>query len=167
MHRHYSAAQFKEMCDRIKTAIPDFNITTDVIVGFPGESESDFSESAELCRAIGFSHIHTFKYSIRTGTKAATMPNQVPESVKTERSAIIRQISAENKLKYFNQMLGKPQRMLIERVMADGTARGYGENYIPLRLKAKNLEKNTFVDVVLEDIINKGDNSEINAVLKG
>ena len=165
MHRHYTAAQFKEMCDRIKTAIPDFNITTDVIVGFPGETESDFSESAELCRAIGFSHIHTFKYSIRTGTKAATMPNQVPESVKTERSAIIRQISAENKLKYFNQMLGKPQKMLIERVMADGTARGYGENYIPLRLKGKNLEKNTFVDVVLEDIINKGDNSEVLAIL--
>ncbi|MBQ6083515.1 MAG: tRNA (N(6)-L-threonylcarbamoyladenosine(37)-C(2))-methylthiotransferase MtaB [Bacteroidales bacterium] len=167
MHRHYTAAQFKEMCDRIKTAIPDFNITTDVIVGFPGETESDFAESTELCKQIGFSHIHTFKYSIRTGTKAATMPNQVPESIKTERSAIIRQISAENKLKYFNQMLGKPQRMLIERVMADGTARGYGENYVPLRLKAKGLEKNTFVDVVLNDIINKGDNSEMSAIIKG
>lgn len=165
MHRHYTAAQFKEMCDRIKSAIPDFNITTDVIVGFPGESESDFAESAELCKSIGFSHIHTFKYSVRTGTKAATMPNQVPESVKTERSAVIRQISAENKLKYFNQMLGKPQKMLIERVMADGTARGYGENYIPLRLKANNLEKNTFVNVVLSDIINKGDNSEMVAAL--
>lgn len=161
MHRHYTAAQFREMCDRIKTAIPDFNITTDVIVGFPGETEEDFAESTELCREIGFSHIHTFKYSVRTGTKAATMPNQIPETVKTERSAVIRQISAENKLKYFGQMLGKPQKMLIERVMADGTARGYGENYIPLRLKAKGLERNQFVDVVLKDIINKGDSSEI------
>lgn len=161
MHRHYTAAQFKEMCDRIKAAIPDFNITTDVIVGFPGETEEDFAESAELCREIGFSHIHTFKYSVRTGTKAATMSNQIPETVKTERSAIIRQISAENKLKYFKQMLGKPQKMLIERIMADGTARGYGENYIPLRLKTKGLERNTFVDVTLKDIINKGDSSEI------
>jgi len=117
-----------------------------------------------MCKYIGFSHIHTFKYSIRTGTKAATMPNQVPETVKTERSAVIRQISAENKLKYFGQMLGKPQRMLVERVMADGTARGYGENYIPIGLKTKGLEKNTFVDVVLSDIINKGDNSEMVAV---
>jgi threonylcarbamoyladenosine tRNA methylthiotransferase MtaB len=166
MHRHYSAEQFKDMCDRIKAAIPSFNITTDVIVGFPGETESDFAESAEMCKYIGFSHIHTFKYSIRTGTKAATMPNQVPETVKTERSAIIRQISAENKLNYFGQMLGKPQRMLIERVMADGTARGYGENYIPLRLKGKNLEKNTFVSVILEDIINKGDNSEMVATMR-
>lgn len=161
MHRHYTAAQFKEMCDRIKAAIPDFNITTDVIVGFPGETEEDFAESAELCREIGFSHIHTFKYSVRTGTKAATMSNQIPETVKTERSAIIRQISAENKLKYFKQMLGKPQKMLIERIMADGTARGYGENYIPMRLKSKGLERNTFVDVTLKDIINKGDSSEI------
>lgn len=162
MHRHYTAAQFKEMCNRIKAAIPDFNITTDVIVGFPGETEGDFAESAEMCRAIGFSHIHTFKYSIRTGTKAAAMPNQVPETVKAERSAVIRQISAENKLKYFNRMLGKPQKMLIERIMADGTARGYGENYIPLRLKVKGLERNTFVKVTLKDVINKGDNSEIN-----
>lgn len=162
MHRHYTAAQFKEMCNRIKAAIPDFNITTDVIVGFPGETEGDFAESAEMCRAIGFSHIHTFKYSIRTGTKAAAMPNQIPETVKTERSAVIRQISAENKLKYFDRMLGKPQKMLIERVMADGTAGGYGENYIPLRLKVKGLERNTFVKVTLKDVINKGDNSEIN-----
>lgn len=62
-------------------------------------------------------------------------------------------------------MLGKPQKMLIERVMADGTARGYGENYIPIRLKSNGLEKNTFVDVVLSDIINKGDNSEMVAVI--
>lgn len=161
MHRHYTAAQFKAMCDRIKSAVPDFNITTDVIVGFPGETEEDFAESAELCRKIGFSHIHTFKYSVRTGTKAAAMPNQVPETVKAERSAAIRQISAENKLKYFSRMLGKPQKMLIERIMADGTARGYGENYIPLRLKAKGLEKNSFVEVILKDVINKGDNSEM------
>ncbi|MCQ2317010.1 MAG: tRNA (N(6)-L-threonylcarbamoyladenosine(37)-C(2))-methylthiotransferase MtaB [Bacteroidales bacterium] len=164
MHRHYTAAQFKAMCDRIKSAVPDFNITTDVIVGFPGETEEDFAESAELCREIGFSHIHTFKYSVRTGTKAAAMPNQVPETVKAERSAAIRQISAENKLKYFSRMLGKPQKMLIERIMADGTARGYGENYIPLRLKAKGLEKNSFVEVILKDVINKGDNSEMEAI---
>ncbi len=164
MHRHYTAAQFKAMCDRIKSAVPDFNITTDVIVGFPGETVEDFAESAELCREIGFSHIHTFKYSVRTGTKAAAMPNQVPETVKAERSAVIRQISAENKLKYFSRMLGKPQKMLIERIMADGTARGYGENYIPLRLKAKGLEKNSFVEVVLKDVINKGDNSEMEAI---
>lgn len=161
MHRHYTAQQFKEICARIREAVPDFNITTDVIVGFPGETDEDFAESAQLCREIGFSHIHTFKYSVRTGTKAAAMPNQVKEEIKAERSAVIREISAENKLKYFKQMLGKPQKMLVERILKDGTACGYGENYIPIRLKDNRLQKNTFADVILKDIYFKGDNSEI------
>ena len=162
MRRHYTAAEFKNMCDRIKTAIPDFNITTDLIVGFPGETEEDFLESATMCKEIGFSHIHTFKYSIRNGTKAAVMPSQVPEKIKTERSGIIRKISAENKKRYFEQMLGKPQKMLIERINSDGIAQGYGENYIPMRLKGIGLEKNTFVNVIVDSIIEKGDNSEVN-----
>ena len=152
------------MCDRIKNAIPDFNITTDLIVGFPGETEEDFLESAQMCREIGFSHIHTFKYSIRNGTKAATMPNQIPDKIKTEHSAVIRKISAENKKRYFEQMMGKSQKMLIERIDSNGTAQGYGENYIPMRLKGKHLEKNTFVDVKIDSIIEKGDNSEVNVI---
>lgn len=161
MHRHYTALEFRKMCDRIKTQVPDFNITTDLIVGFPGETEDDFSESANMCREIGFSHIHTFKYSIRNGTKAATMSEQVPDKIKTIRSAVIRDISAENKKKYFEQMMGKTQKMLIERITADGTALGYGENYIPMRLKNKDLEKNTFVDVRIDSIIERGDKSEV------
>ncbi len=161
MRRHYTAVEFKKMCDRIKTTIPDFNITTDLIVGFPGETESDFIESVEMCKSIGFSHIHTFKYSVRNGTKAATMPNQIPDKIKTERSAIIRQVSSDNKKRYYESMIGKSQRMLIERISADGTARGYGENYIPMRLKSKDLEKNTFVNVELKELIDKGDKSEV------
>ena len=84
---------------------------------------------------------------------AATMPNQIPDKIKTERSAVIRNISAENKKRYFKQMLGKTQKMLIERVNSDGIALGYGENYIPMRLKSKSLEKNTFVDVRVDSII--------------
>ncbi len=164
MRRHYTAAEFKNMCERIKTTIPDFNITTDLIVGFPGETEEDFLESAELCREIGFSHIHTFKYSVRNGTKAATMPNQIPEKIKTERSAVIRNISAENKKRYFEQMIGKQQKMLIERISSDGIAQGYGENYIPMRLKGKHLEKNTFVDVIVDGIIGKGDKAEVRVI---
>ena len=164
MRRHYTASEFKKMCDRIKNAIPDFNITTDLIVGFPGETEEDFLESAQMCREIGFSHIHTFKYSIRNGTKAATMPNQITDKIKTERSAVIRKISAENKKRYFEQMMGKSQKMLIERIDSNGTAQGYGENYIPMRLKGKHLEKNTFVDVIVDGIIGKGDKAEVRVI---
>lgn len=160
MHRHYSYEEFALICKRIRNVIPDFNITTDLIVGFPGETEEDFKESMEACKQLSFSHIHTFKYSVRTGTKAATMPNQIPEKTKNERSAAIRQISAENKIAYYKQMIGKRQCILIERVV-NGIASGYGENYIPLRLKTKEIKKNTFADVIVKDIINKGDESEL------
>ena len=147
------------MCQRIKTFRPDFNLTTDIIVGFPGETEQTFKESCDFACEIGFSHIHTFKYSVRTGTKAATMPDQVPEKVKSERSEVMRQISLENKTKYFEMMQGRSQRMLIERIDSKGVARGYGENYIPISLNAKGLEKNTFTNVMLDEILRR-DNEE-------
>ncbi len=159
MNRHYTAGQFREMCQRIKAFRPDFNITTDIIVGFPGETETTFKESCDLAREIGFSHIHTFKYSVRTGTKAATMPDQVPEKVKTERSEVMRQISLENKNRYFDTMQGKMQCMLIERIDSKGVARGYGENYIPVILNNCKVEKNTFINIKLTEILRR-DNEE-------
>ena len=159
MHRFYTVAQFRDMCQRIKAFRPDFNLTTDIIVGFPGETENTFKESCEFAKEIGFSHIHTFKYSVRTGTKAAIMPDQVPEKVKTERSEVMRQISLENKIKYFEMMQGRTQRMLIERIDSKGVARGYGENYIPVVLGDCQTEKNTFINIKLGDIIHR-DNEE-------
>ena len=147
------------MCQRIKASRPDFNLTTDIIVGFPGETDQTFNESCDFAKEIGFSHIHTFKYSMRTGTKAAVMPNQVPEKVKTERSGIMRQISLENKIKYFESMQGQTQRMLIERIDSKGVARGYGENYIPVILSNCDAEKNTFINIKLGEILHR-DNEE-------
>ena len=154
MHRFYTVAQFRDMCQHIKAFRPDFNLTTDIIVGFPGETEQTFQESCDFAREIGFSHIHTFKYSKRTGTKAAVMPDQVPEPEKSRRSEIMRGISLENKLKYFESLQGRTQRMLIERIDAKGVARGYGENYLPIRIQGDNLQKNTFIDMKLNTIQN-------------
>jgi threonylcarbamoyladenosine tRNA methylthiotransferase MtaB len=83
------------------------------------------------------------------------MPNQVPESIKTERSEVMRRISLENKTKYFEMMQGKTQRMLIERIDSKGVARGYGENYIPVIASGKDLEKNTFINIRLNEIIHR------------
>ena len=154
MHRFYTAVQFREMCQRIKAFRPDFNITTDIIVGFPGETDETFQESCDFAKEIGFSHIHTFKYSKRTGTKAAVMPNQVPENVKTERSEIMRGISLENKLKYYQGMQGTKQRLLIERIDSKGVAKGYGEHYIPIQFKGGQCNKNSFIDVILNELTN-------------
>jgi threonylcarbamoyladenosine tRNA methylthiotransferase MtaB len=131
---------------------PDFNLTTDIIVGFPGETEKDFQDTIQMAKDLRFSHIHTFKYSVRSGTRAERMDNHLTEKIKNQRSAVIRKISEKNKQLYFNQMMGKPQRMLIERISADGIARGYGENYLPLRVKANGLERNQFINVLPESI---------------
>ena len=87
------------------------------------------------------------------------MPGQVPEKVKAERSEVMRQISLENKIKYFESMQGKTQRMLIERIDSKGMARGYGENYIPGILNNCNAEKNTFINIKLGEILRR-DNEE-------
>jgi threonylcarbamoyladenosine tRNA methylthiotransferase MtaB len=166
MHRFYFVEQFRDMCLRIKSVRPDFNLTTDIIVGFPGETETTFKESCDFAREIGFSHIHTFKYSVRTGTKAATLPDQIHERIKSERSEVMRQISLENKTKYFEAMQGKTQRMLIERIDSKGMARGYGENYIPVLLKGENLKRNTFINISLGEIVNQGNEEKMSFVGK-
>lgn len=167
MHRFYTAEQFAQICNKIKSFRPDFNLTTDVIVGFPGETDAEFEESSQFVKAIGFSHVHTFKYSVRTGTVAAQMPNQIPERVKTERSAIMRKISLENKTAYFQSMSGHAQRLLVERIDASGSAKGYGENYIPLQVKGEGLKRNTFINIKLGDIGNIGleDKMYMNAII--
>lgn len=98
---------------------------------------------------------------MRTGTKAASMSDQVPEKVKTKRSEVMRQISLENKIKYFERMRGKTQRMLVERIDSKGMARGYGENYIPVIFKAKGLEQNTFINIKLDNILNQSDEGKM------
>lgn len=155
MHRHYTVSDFRTMCERIRAAKATFNITTDIIVGFPGETEEDFQETVNLARELRFSHIHTFKFSIRNGTLAQKMTDQIPEKTKSIRSSIIRKISAENKAAYYEMMQGQQQRMLIERIGTDGIARGYGEHYIPIRIIGSTDAKNTFREVTLGDIINK------------
>jgi threonylcarbamoyladenosine tRNA methylthiotransferase MtaB len=94
------------------------------------------------------------------------MPDQVPEPIKTERSEVMRRISLENKTKYFEMMQGQTQRMLVERIDSKGIARGYGENYIPVLLSSCNAEKNTFINIKLEEIVNRGNEEKLSFIGK-
>jgi threonylcarbamoyladenosine tRNA methylthiotransferase MtaB len=149
MRRMYTARLFEDMAARIRAAYPDFNLTTDIIVGFPGETQEDFQESLETAGRIGFGHIHTFKYSKRSRTRAERMPDQIPEKEKTRRSELVRNLSDEMKLEYRQSFLGKKQRVLVEQFDENGYATGYGEHYIPIVIKQKGLERNSFYDVLL------------------
>jgi len=152
MRRMYSAKLFEEMAAKIRIFYPEFNLTTDMIVGFPGETLEDFQNSMDAAQKIGFGHIHTFKYSIRRGTRAERMSDQINEKEKTRRSELVRKLSEEMKLEYRQSFIGKKQRVLIEQFDDNGYASGYGEHYFPIIIKKKGLEKNSFYDVRLTGI---------------
>jgi threonylcarbamoyladenosine tRNA methylthiotransferase MtaB len=152
MKRMYSVKNFMEIVERFRDLMPDFNFSTDVIVGFPGETEEDFNQTVRLVRETGFSHVHTFRYSRRKGTLADRMENQVEEKVKTERSELIRKISESNRLAYMGSMLRKKQKILVEKVDGHGMARGYGEHYLPVRFPTEDPARNRFENVILERV---------------
>ena len=152
MRRMYSTRSFMNIIENFRKEIPDFNFTTDVIVGFPGETELDFEDTLRVVKEARFSHVHTFRYSRRKGTRADRLEDQLEEKIKAERSEVIRQISEENRLNYMDSMLGKTQRVLIEKVNSEGLARGYGEHYLPLQFSTPDRSQNIFRDVILEKV---------------
>ena len=152
MHRHYKREDFFEIVDKFRSVVPDFNVTTDIIVGFPGETDDDFALTLDAARRIGFGHIHAFKYSRRRNTKADKMPDQVDEKIKTQRSKVLRELSDELTANYLQSMVGKRQRMLSETLDKKGYLYGYGENYVRIRLKIDNPQTNVFYDVKIVGI---------------
>lgn len=152
MNRMYSIPSYLRLVDKIKSINPLFNLTTDIMVGFPGENDYDFGETMNIARKVGFSHIHTFKYSRRTGTRADRMADQVPEQIKTRRSELIRYISDENKINYYNTLTGNEQTVLVEKIK-DGMASGYGEYYVPVKFPIiTGVTENTLVKVKLTGV---------------
>jgi threonylcarbamoyladenosine tRNA methylthiotransferase MtaB len=152
MRRMYTVGSFMEILETFRKNMPDFNFTTDVIVGFPGETEEDFVQTVRVVKDARFSHIHTFRYSRRKGTRADRMQEQVEERIKSSRSEVIRLVSEENRLRYMEEMLGRTEQVLIEKVDASGMAQGYGEHYLPVRFNSPVQKKNIFREVRLEDI---------------
>ena len=152
MRRMYTTRSFMDIVENFRKEISDFNFTTDVIVGFPGESETDFAETARVVKEALFSHVHTFRYSRRKGTRADRLEEQLEERIKADRSEVIRQISEENRLHYMDSMIGKRQRVLIEKISDKGMAQGYGEHYLPVQFSTADSTKNVFQDIMLDKV---------------
>jgi len=152
MRRMYTAKLFEDMAGELRRRYPGFNLTTDIIVGFPGETEKDFQESVTLAGRLQFGHIHTFKYSVRHGTRAEHLPDQIPEKEKTRRSETIRNLSDAMKSDYRKTFIGREQTVLVEQFDERGFATGYGEHYVPVIIKQKGLERNKFYTVTLDGI---------------
>ncbi|GAB6091260.1 tRNA (N(6)-L-threonylcarbamoyladenosine(37)-C(2))-methylthiotransferase MtaB [Spirochaeta dissipatitropha] len=135
MRRMYSYADYRFIADKIRTLIPGFNITTDIIVGFPGESEEDFLASCQAAESIGFGHIHIFPYSRRMGTRAERMTGHVDSKVKSERLKQLQTIADNQKIAFRRSLIGKTQEVLVEKIDESGYAQGYGESYCPVRFR--------------------------------
>ena len=114
MNRHYTAADYARRCEILRQQFPDAAVTTDVIVGFPGETEAEFAATREFVESIHFYEMHVFKYSKRAGTRAAAMPDQITEQVKAERSAILLELEASMSRKFRERFVGRQVTVLLE-----------------------------------------------------
>ncbi len=135
MNRHYSAEEYEALCGRLRRSFPSLSLTTDVIVGFPGETQRHFEETVEFVRRIGFMKVHVFPYSPREGTPAATYNDQVDKQTKTDRCALLQQVCDAERLRFFRGMCEKPACVLFE-TPKNGWQTGYTENYTPVRVKS-------------------------------
>lgn len=141
MNRHYTCNEYYNLVNRIRDFFPDCSITTDIMTGFPGETEANFNETLNFAKKAAFSKVHVFPYSIRPGTKAAEMKNQICESIKTQRAKILKQ-ACEKLTEDFNKsMIGKIFPVLFERENNPKFHRGYTPNYTLVKIPIKNFEK--------------------------
>lgn len=158
MNRPYNREEYLDIVKVLKEFDPDYGLTTDIITGFPGETEKDFADSLSLVKEAGFCKVHVFKYSKRPMTKAATMKDQISPPVKKKRSQILMEAGEKASQGFFEANRGKVRTVLIEEYLEElGCLTGYTDNYIRVYIKADgdnvNLVKrlNTFCDVMLEE----------------
>lgn len=147
MNRKYDLKYFFDKIDMIRSVRPDISITTDVIVGFPGETEEMFLETMETCKKINFSKIHAFPYSERKGTKASMMDGKVPESVKHERVKKLLELSDSLEKSYYDKFKGKKLDVLIEEVNESGS-KGHTSNYLMVHTNEK-LQKGEIYNLIV------------------
>jgi threonylcarbamoyladenosine tRNA methylthiotransferase MtaB len=156
MARRCKTEEFANIVTHLRQINPSFNITTDIIVGFPGETEEEWQESLEFIRHVGFGQLHIFTYSPREGTKAATLPNPVQEPIKKQRSQQLHKLGDEMRLTFYHDNLGNQYPVLwegysepVEKDMQ--RVFGYTPNYLKVACvisKDKSLENKTTLAIL-------------------
>ncbi len=133
MNRHYTAAEYTVLAGKLRERFADCTITTDIMVGFPGESEEDFAQSMAFARQIGFEKMHVFPYSVREGTRAASMPGQIPKAVKAARAKEMGALAQEMREQFFRAQIGKEYEVLFETKKGAYNT-GHTKNYLPVKV---------------------------------
>jgi threonylcarbamoyladenosine tRNA methylthiotransferase MtaB len=135
MRRRYAPDRFLRTISDLRAAFPSGAFTTDVIVGFPGETDAEFEESLSFCASAGLHRLHVFRYSDRRGTAASAMPGKVPASIATQRARRMQELSARLALDFHASLLDQVREVLVESFAADGAARGYTPEYVFARIE--------------------------------
>lgn len=151
MRRPYDSEAFRDMMRSIRQRIPDIAITTDLMVGFPDETEEDFKESLVFCNDIAFANMHIFKYSMRGGTPAAAMTGQIDPQIKERRAKQMADVEQKNKHEYEQRFVGKTLRILVEEQNKEGLWTGHSSNYLFVAFPGEGIQSGDFVDVKLTE----------------
>lgn len=147
MNRHYSAKEYKEIVDNLRKYFPSCAITTDVMVGFAGETDEEFGKSLSFVRSIGFARVHVFTYSVRPGTAAEKMDGHIDEKIKALRYKRMSKIAEEAQKDFFLNNANSVHDVLIERQTKPEFINGHTENYIPVRIYSGSAKRHDIVRV--------------------
>ena len=147
---------FFEVCRKLREVVPEMALTTDVIVGFPGETEEEFEETCQFVRKVGFLKIHVFPYSKREKTVAAYMADHISDHVKKRRCRKLREVSDVLGKEFMQRLIGREYKVVVESE-SDGTYRGFTSNYLPVEFEATSDGlMNQKVGVRLESLLKSG-----------
>lgn len=152
MKRRYGPDGYRAAAEALRKAMPGCALTTDIIVGFPGETEAEFLESLAFAREMCFARIHVFPYSRREGTPAAAMPGQLPRRVKNERAARMLELAAELEADYLQSQMGEILPVLFEEPSEEGFWQGYTDTYVRVCVKSEAALRNRLLPVRVERV---------------
>ena len=150
MNRKYDLKYFEDKIAEIRSIRPDISITTDIIVGFPGETKELFKETLNNVRRINFSKVHVFPYSERKGTKSERLPNKIPTNIKKDYVKRLIELSKELEIEYASKFIGKELEILVEQTK-DGFSYGHTSNYLNVKVKG-NLPHNELIKVKITSV---------------
>ena len=156
MKRRYQTKLYKQRISKIKEKMPDCCIGVDVIVGFPGETDSLFQETYTLLNELDISYLHVFTYSERANTPAENMKNRVDKGVRNQRSKMLRILSAKKKRAFYEQNIGTSRTVLFEHDNKNGYIQGFTENYIKVKVDYDPGLRNQSIKVKLHDFDEDG-----------
>ena len=147
MNRHYTSEEYFEIVSRLRRYFPDCAVTTDIMVGFAGETEEEFQKSLAFAEKTGFSKIHVFTYSVREGTAAAKRIDHIPESVKADRYKRMSELDRRLNREFLEKQVGKTAEIIVQKRNSPDFAAGLTPNYTMIHVPGSNAQKQDVIKV--------------------